>query len=54
MRIAMVVAPFILDLALQSYFHFTQLEALASAAVLFLVTSLVLRARTPSERSEPF
>jgi hypothetical protein len=52
-RLAVGIIPIGLDLALVSYLHFTQLEAFASAALLFLVTFLLLRTQRPSERSEP-
>ena len=52
-RIAVGIIPIGLDLALHEYLHFTQLEAFVSAALVFLVTSLLLRTQRPSERSEP-
>jgi hypothetical protein len=53
LRIVIIILPIVIDLCLQSYFHFTQLEALVSTAVMGLVTLFLMKARAPSERSQP-
>jgi hypothetical protein len=53
LRIVIIVLPIVVDLVLQVYFYFTPLQAIATSALIGLVALLMVKARRPSERSEP-
>jgi hypothetical protein len=53
LRITIIILPIALDLGLQAYFHFTPLEALVSSALMAVLALLLMKARTPSKRSQP-